>query len=180
MEKLMKALLVFWGIVLISIALKFLSSFTPSKIDFSISDYINTDAIKKMLHLTSTNQEKIEKYKIEKEIQIDIPHPQKLYSFKCDSHMSCKKIANTYIVNVDGIDFIPSKQFIFTCLTHKNTNKFCDSFIPIGDTESIQFDSIPMMHSYIDNSKNPEFNNHLTDWKKKNLEKAKEKIKSSL
>jgi hypothetical protein len=178
MEKLMKALLVFWGIVLGSMALKFLSSFTPSKIDFSISDYIDTDAISKMLHLTSSNQEQIQTEKIE--IKIDVPHPKKLYTFKCNSHMTCKKIANTYIVNVDGIDFIPSKQFIFTCLTHKNTNKFCTSFIPIGDTESIQFDSIPMMHSYIDNSKNPEFNNHLTDWKKRNLKKAKEKIKSSL
>jgi len=174
----MKALLVFWGIVLGSMALKFLSSFTPSKIDFSFLDYINTDAIAKMLHLSSTHKNQTPTDKIE--FKIDIPHTKELYTFKCDSHMTCQKIANTYIVNVDGIDFIPSKKFIFTCLTRKNTNKFCTSFIHMGDTQSIQFNSIPMMRNYIDNNKNPEFNDNLTDWKKEALQKAKEKIESSL
>lgn len=60
----MKVLLVFWGIVLGSMALKFLSSYTPNKIDFSLSDYIDTQAIVEMLHLkrpekTESNQTKI-------------------------------------------------------------------------------------------------------------------------
>ena len=342
MEKLMKVLLVFWGIVLVSMALKFLSSILPNKIDFSFSDYINTDAISKMLHISTPDnavdenliyfplqkryglnlqgyegcvkdytagkyergfsystssmcmngecelnvefQEKIPKkiklyiksvndcslkefevpktldaigyfvnlqltpkqktklgihsgdkirlehangyslsgnkqfyfYDIpvdkdnivvndtivgevlfnknashtqttqlseeetEKEVEIDIPHPKELYTFTCDDNMLCQKEANTYIVNVDGVDFIPSKAFILTCLADKHANKFCTFFTPMGHTETMKFDSIPMMHSYIDMTKNPEFNDSFKAWEKERLQKAKEKIENSL
>jgi hypothetical protein len=180
MEKLMKALLVFWSIVLGSMALKFLFSFSPSKIDFSFSDYIDTDAISEMLHLTPTNKKEAHSTIPKNEKELEIPHPETLYTFTCDAHMVCQKEANTYIVNVDGVDFIPSKAFILTCLANKQANKFCTFFTPLGHTESMKFSSIPMMHSYIDSSKNPEFNDNLKDWEKKRLEKAKEKIESSL
>jgi len=76
MEKLMKALLVFWGIVLVSMALKFLSSFTPSKIDFSFSDYIDTDAISEMLHLTPADKKEEHSTTPKNEEKIEILHPE--------------------------------------------------------------------------------------------------------
>ena len=182
MEKLMKVLLIFWGIVLVSMALKFLSSFTPNKIDFSISDYINTDAISEILHITPAKEDKTvnQNASASKKVELDIPHPKELYTFNCDDHMECIKEANTYIVNVNGVDFIPSRAFIITCLEKKDSNKLCTHFIPRGHTESMKFDSIPMMHSYIDMTKNPEFNDDLKAWEQKHLEKAKQKIEESL
>ena len=179
----MKVLLIFWGIILVSMALKFLSSFTPNKLDFSISDYVNTNAISEILHLTTPvkeNKTLQENASSTKKVELDIPHPKELYTFDCDDHMECTKEANTYIVNVDGVEFIPSKAFTLTCLEKKDTNKLCTYFIPRGHTESMKFDSIPMMHSYMDMTKNPEFNDDLKAWEQKRLEKAKQKIEESL
>ena len=329
MEKLMKVLLVFWGIVLMSIALKFLASYLPNEIDFSLSSYFNTDSTsespktteddkniifplekqygltlegykgctknyssgefekgfnistnslcsndecsisvafekaipktiklyveinndchlkefiipqnpdivgyyvnlqlsesqKEYLQIKSGDKIRLENsngyslhgdtqlyfYSIKmdednilvndimigkvffnknsistnssKKVELDIPHPKKLYTFNCDNHMQCTKEANTYIVNVDGVDFIPSKAFILTCLKRKDTNKFCTYFIPKGHAESMKFDSISMMHSYINMTKNPEFNDDLKAWEQKRLKKAKQKIEESL
>jgi len=114
------------------------------------------------------------------EEEINIPHPKELYTFTCNSSFQCKKEANTYIVNLDGVDFIPSKEFILTCLSNKQLNKFCTFFVKIGDTLSMQFNSKSMMNSYINTSKNPEFNDSFKTWEQKRLETAKEKIKNSL
>ncbi len=179
----MKVLLIFWGIILVSMALKFLSSFTPNKLDFSISDYVNTNAISEILHLTTPvkeNKTLQENASSTKKVELDIPHPKELYTFDCDEHMECTKEANTYIVNVDGVDFIPSRAFILMCLEKKDSNKLCTHFIPRGHTESMKFDSIPMMHSYMDMTKNPEFIDDLKAWEQKRLEKAKQKIEESL
>ena len=111
---------------------------------------------------------------------IDIPHPKKLFTYTCDKDRLCKQVANTYIINIDGVDFIPSEKFILTCLSNKQANKFCTFFIKVGDTASMRFDSKAMMNSYINMSKNPEFNDSLKTWEKKRLEKAKQKIENSL
>ena len=117
---------------------------------------------------------------IKKEPEISIPHPKELYTYTCDSNFQCEKEANTYIVNVDGVNFIPSKVFILTCLADKQANKFCTFFTPLGHTESMKFNSKGMMKSYIDMTKNPEFNDSLQSWEQERLEKAKQKIENSL
>jgi len=127
---------------------------------------------------TQTTQ--VHKEEAKKEVEIDIPHPKELYTFTCDANMLCQKEANTYIVNVDGVDFIPSKAFILTCLADKHANNFCTFFIPLGHTESMKFDSKSLMNSYMNMSKNPEFNDSFQTWEQKRLEKAKQKIENSL
>ncbi len=115
-----------------------------------------------------------------KETKINIPHPKELYTYTCDSTFLCKQEANTYIVNVDGINFIPSKELIFTCLKNTQSNKFCTFFKKIGSIKSLKFDSKAMMSSYIKMTKNPEFNDSFPSWNKKRLEQAKQKIENSL
>ena len=116
--------------------------------------------------------------KVKKEVKINIPHPKELYTYTCDSNLLCKKEANTYIVNIDGVDFIPSEKFILTCLSNIQSNKFCTFFTKIGDTSSMKFNSKAMMDSYINMSKNPEFNDSFKTWEQKRLETAKQKIKN--
>ena len=111
MGKLMKVLLIFWGIILVSIALKFLSSFRPNKIDFSISDYVNTDAISEILHLSTSDK----KDKVLKE-----------------NASSTKKVSSEYQVTY----FSPSKDnclanggkiYLNTCHTEWiNAKKICE------------------------------------------------------
>ena len=44
--------------------------------------------------------------------EIVIPHPKKLYTYQCNEQRRCESKSNTFIINMEGIDFIPPKEFI--------------------------------------------------------------------
>jgi len=117
----------------------------------------------------------------DKKPELNIPHPKELYTFNCDSKRSCEITANSYIVNMNGIDFIPKDEFILKCLNHTTQSKYCSQMTHIGDIKRTTFDSDSMMHSYIESTKNnPEFNHDLKEWKSKRLKKAQEEVMFSL
>ena len=117
----------------------------------------------------------------DKKFKLNIPHPKELYTFNCDSQRSCEITANSYIVNMNGIDFIPKDEFILKCLNHTTQSKYCNRMTHIGDIKRTTFTSDSMMYSYIKSTKtNPEFNNDLKEWELKRLKKAKEEVMFSL
>ena len=112
---------------------------------------------------------------------INIPHPKKLFTYTCDENRVCEKSANTYIINIDGIDFIPDESFIIGCVQNTSSSKYCKSMTTIGTIERPIFTSDAQMNRYIkDTNNNPEFNDSLKNWEKDRLKKAKEKIINSI
>ena len=113
--------------------------------------------------------------------KINIPHPKKLFTITCDSNRTCELVANSYIVNIDGIYFIPNDEFIEKCMRDKSASKYCKIMINIGHSSKPNFPSDAVMNSYIEKvAKNPEFNDDLEDWEKARFIKAKEKLIQSM
>ena len=167
-QLLIKLLSIFWGIVLFSITIKSLVDYLPKK-NWDLTFHKQADT-KRSLTSSETNIS-----------DIDIPHPKKLYTFNCDSNRSCEITANSYVLNRDGIDFIPDDDFVIKCLMHYTQSKYCRNMIHIGDTKYTTFDSEDMMKSFIKSTiQNPEYANDLKEWQQKKLKKAKAKVMSSL
>jgi len=115
-----------------------------------------------------------------KSSKIDIPHPKKIFTITCDSNRICEQVANSYLVNIDGIYFIPNDEFIIKCMRDKSASKYCNIMINIGHISTPKFQSDAEMNRYIKVAKNPEFNDDLKDWEKARFIKAKEKIVQSM
>ena len=112
--------------------------------------------------------------------KIKVPHPKELFSYSCDENRQCEKKANSYIVNVDGLYFIPDDEFIVSCMDDKSSSNYCSSMIQIGNIERPKFDSDAVMNAYIKSTKNPEFNESLEDWEKDRFKKVKDKLMKSI
>jgi len=112
--------------------------------------------------------------------KIDIPHPKEIFTITCDSNRICEQVANSYLVNIDGIYFIPNDEFIVKCMRDKSASKYCNIMINIGHISTPKFQSDAEMNRYIKVAKNPEFNDDLKDWEKARFIKAKEKIVQSM
>jgi len=125
--------------------------------------------------LESTNNNVIENTN-----KIHIPHPKELFTYTCDNSRKCEKKANSYIINVDGLDFIPDDEFIQKCMENKSASKYCNTMIEIGNISTPQFNSESEMNQYIKMTKNPEFNDMLEEWEKNRFIKAKEKLIKSI
>jgi len=117
---------------------------------------------------------------VETSEKIEIPHPTELYTFRCNSDRRCEIEANTYIVNLNGVDFIPNDEFIMNCLGGDSTSKYCSSMTKIGKVRTITFNSNSVMNSYIKESLNPEFDDSLETWEKERFMKAKEELMQNM
>ena len=117
---------------------------------------------------------------IENVNKIHIPHPKELFTYTCDNSRKCEKKANTYIINVDGLDFIPDEEFIQKCMENKSASRYCNTMIEIGNVSTLKFNSENEMNQYIKETKNPEFNDMLEEWEKDRFERVKEKLMRSI
>ena len=145
-KTLIKVILIFLGILLIIVSLRILTnlSFSDTKEDIKVDSTIK------------------------------IPQPDKLYEFTCNVSRLCKKEALTYVVNVDGLDFIPDENFIQSCHENKQNNKYCVYLIEVGTIETLQMPSEHIKNFYIERAKNPALNNNYN--KKMRLKNAKQSL----
>ena len=113
--------------------------------------------------------------------EIVIPHPKNLYTYKCDERMRCESRANTFIVNMDGIDFIPPKEFVLKCIDNSTISNYCQKMINIGTYNSIVWpDQASVDYVTGEFNKNPEFSNTLTKRQIKSIKKSKEELLRSI
>lgn len=114
------------------------------------------------------------------DIKIQVPHPKQLFTYTCDNNRRCEKKANSYIMNLDGLDFIPEDEFIINCMKDNSSSNHCNKMITIGDITTPKFNSDTQMNHYIKGTLNPEFNDSLEEWEKNRFIKVKEKLIKSM
>jgi hypothetical protein len=62
------------------------------------------------------------------------------FDLYCSGPTTCKKTANTYVVNIDGLFIEPNEHFVQTCLEqkkrHEVSNSYCLQMYAPGDDET--------------------------------------------
>ena len=113
--------------------------------------------------------------------EVVIPHPKKLYTYKCNEQRRCESKSNTFIINMDGIDFIPPKEFILKCIKNRTINNYCQKMIIPGTYDSILWpDQASLDYVTGKFNKNPEFSDTLTKRQIKSIKKSKEELLRSI
>ncbi len=73
-----------------------------------------------------------------------------LYNFSCSTETSCTKIANVYMIHIDGIDVEMDSAFVQQCIEYKYKpelrNSYCDKLIKPGDMSSFTGSSPAISH----------------------------------
>lgn len=101
-----------------------------------------------------------------------------LYNFSCSTETSCTKIANVYMIHIDGIDVEMDIAFAQQCVEYKYKpelrNSYCDKLIEPGDMSSFSGNARTIAHILeFDNNPRP------SDSLEQRRETAKQKILNS-
>jgi len=101
-----------------------------------------------------------------------------LYNFSCSTETSCTKIANVYMIHIDGIDVEMDIAFAQQCVEYKYKpelrNSYCDKLVEPGDMSSFSGNQRTISHILeFDNNPRP------SDSLEQRREVAKQKILNS-